>query len=60
VKVVHVNPGEGESDGGCVRADVGASEEEDEGTDCHVCVHTTAVHGGDVHLGQDARDLIPK
>jgi hypothetical protein len=60
VKAVHVNPGEGESDGGCVRADVGASENEGEGTDCHVLVHTTAVQEGDVHLGQEARDLIPK
>jgi hypothetical protein len=59
VKVVHVNPGEGESDGGCVRADVGVSENEGEGTDCYVYVHTTAAHGGDAHLGH-ARDQIPK
>ena len=58
--MVHVNPGEAESDGDYVRADAAAREKEGEGTDCHVYVHTTAVHGGDVHLGQDGGGLIPK
>jgi hypothetical protein len=52
VEVVRVGPGEGDSDGGCERVDVGASENEGEGTGCHV-VHTTVVHEGDVHLGLD-------
>jgi hypothetical protein len=60
VEVAHVSPGEGDSDGGCVHVDVGASEGEGEGTGCHGGVHTSVVHEGDVHLDQDAGDLIPK